>query len=186
MAPGRWQGDPCRDQSLPTIANVPIAVGTTGSTICRECGGYTRPERERPSRMVSGHVLSSRRQCRPLAPGLGKPAIQNATMTIIDFAAARANAQKTHSGETTVAEDSDWFEPRQRELRRQGRPRMHTYYFRSSPLHLPKERYFSSVSFIPRRAAARTDHGRGQATGASPWTSIGTTQLKPRQLGPWR
>ena len=43
-----------------------IAVGATGS-LCRESGGYTTPFGERPSRIVSGDVLTlpvpARRWC---------------------------------------------------------------------------------------------------------------------------
>jgi len=44
---------PCRTINLLTKANVPIVLDAT-RTLCRECGLYTRPEGERPSRIRSG------------------------------------------------------------------------------------------------------------------------------------
>jgi hypothetical protein len=63
---------------LPANANEPIAVGATGS-LCRECCGYTRPERERPSRIVSGDVSELPAPACCWHPALRKPTIQRTT-----------------------------------------------------------------------------------------------------------
>jgi hypothetical protein len=81
LAPERWRGDPCRDHFANEKANVPIVVGATGS-VCRESGGYTTPARERPSRIVSGDVVTLPVPACCWRPGRHKPTIQRLPMTI--------------------------------------------------------------------------------------------------------
>lgn len=57
LVPRAMAGRSLPGSSIAIEATVPIAVGATGS-LCRESGGYTRPERERPSRIVSGGVVT--------------------------------------------------------------------------------------------------------------------------------